>query len=118
MSNDPYQSPQAYSNAPPPPSEQNPTSLILGIISIVLGLLSFFPGCCCGYFAIPGTLISLGCGVGGLLTAGDNQAGKICSIVGLVINGLVLLLWIVLIILALAGHAIDPAQFQDLQNEF
>lgn len=106
MSSNPYSPPQQPASGKPT-GEQSPLPLILGIASIALGVLSFFPGCCCGYFAIVGTLGSVGCGIGGLVTAGENQAGKITSVIGVIIGGLVLLFWIVILVLAIMGQAVD-----------
>jgi predicted Zn finger-like uncharacterized protein len=72
------------------------TALILGIVSLVLGCLSFAPFCC---FASP---LSFLCGVGSLITGflGMNKGGKTMAIIGMCLGGFSILLTIGAVILA------------------
>ena len=116
MSSDPYQSPQGYADSGAPAEAPNPTGMILGIVSIVTGVLGIFPGCCCALVAVPMGLISIGTGVGGLLTADPRQPiGKILSIIGIVLGALGIL-WIVFALVLNAAGVIDPNQFQQFED--
>ena len=115
MSGDPYQSPEAYSPASQDESP-NPTGMILGIVSIITGIIGIFPGCCCILLSVPMGLISIGTGIGGMMTA-DPRApiGKILSIIGIVLGGLALA-WVVLALVLNAAGVVDPNQFQQFED--
>ena len=116
MSYAPYGSPHGqYRPQKHPP---NQTSLALGIVSIVTGALAIFPGCCCILIWAPLALVSVGTGIGGILTADPLEpVGRILSIVGVCLGGVVLFLNLVYFALV-AFDAIAPNQFQQLQNQF
>ena len=104
----------------------DPTSLILGIIALVLGIA----GCCCyGISAI----IPLGLGIAGLVMANKSireyknnpeayeqnsytnvNTARIINIIAVILNGLVLVLF--LIIFAIYGTFLSAAILEDIRQ--
>ena len=107
----PYGGASPYGSAPPnlygaPPAASGEgmatASIVLGIVSIVASLLP----CCCGGLNL---LISLPCGIVGLILAFQTpperrQVGLILNIVGLGLNVLFFVLWLVWVLFAAANH--------------
>ena len=117
MASNPYDAPQQPNPVGPTGEQPSPLPLILGIVSIVVAVLSFFPGCCCSYFALIPTLGSIAAGVGGLMTADENNSGaRITSIIGIVLGVIVLLLYIVLFSLAAMG-SFNIEDLQQFENQ-
>ena len=123
MSNNPYESPQGqYAPQKPPyhPQQQQPnqTSLVLGIVSIIAGVIGIFPGCCCILLWAPMALVSIGTGVGGIMSADPREpVGKTLSIIGVSLGGMILFLHAVYFAL-MALDAIGPNQFPQIGNDF
>lgn len=115
MSGAPYHSPSHNPNFPSqPPATTNP---VLGIISLVAGILSFVPGCCCGLIGIPMALAAIGTGIAAMVMP-NQGAGKGMGIAGIACGAVYLLLTILAFILQVTG-AIGPEvfnQFQQMQN--
>ena len=107
----------------------DPTSLILGIISIVIVIL----GCCCGFFVI----ISLVLGIVGLVLANKSlseydqfpesyshqsrknvYAGKVLSIIGTVLSSVITILFlVVLFFYQMSFSSIIKDKFEKFRNK-
>ena len=101
-----YVQPEA-ATAAPQQTETKETN-VLAIVSLVLGILSIVFGCCSGWLGIL-------FGIGGIICAvfadkqgktGLAKAGFICSIIGIVLGVLILILAIVFSV-ALVGSGIE-----------
>jgi Na+/phosphate symporter len=69
-----------YIQVTPPPKGASVTSLVLGLVSIVMGFTFFLP------------LIGLICAFVGLVR---EPAGRAYAVVGLLLNGFFILLWLI-----------------------
>ncbi len=72
------------------PPQQGPRSSGLAIASLVTGILSLFPGCCCGLFGIPLSIIALVMGIISIQqinASGGQIAGKNMAIAGTILGG-------------------------------
>ena len=69
---------------------QGPRSSGLAIASLVTGILSLFPGCCCGFVGIPLALVALVMGIISItqINASAGQVGgKGMAIAGTILGG-------------------------------
>ena len=114
MSN-PYDSPQTNtSDFGGPPPNPNP---VLAIVSLVTGIISLIPGCCCGLIGIPMALVAIGTGIAGIVMANSGKAsGKGMAIAGVILGGLYVLVFIVSLILNLAG-VVSPDAIEEMMRE-
>jgi len=96
--------PQGYG----PPSQQNSAAMMLAVGSLVTALMGLLSCACCMFMPFPP--ISLLLGIGALFQKPD-QSARIIAILGIVLSALSLILFAVLMIIGLAGAAMDP-QFQ------
>ena len=74
----------------PPGAPQGPKNSGLAIASLVTGILSLFPGCCCGFVGIPLALVALVMGIISIqqINASAGQmGGKGMAIAGTVLGG-------------------------------
>ena len=118
MSSNPYDSPQTSATAGgPPPSAPNPA---LGIVSLVTGILSFVPGCCCGAFTIPIALIAVGTGAVGIVMANQGKmGGKGMAIAGTILGAVYLVLfgiYLILVATGVVGASIEQ-MLEEMQNQ-
>lgn len=99
---------QSQAAATAPVQTENKETNVLAIVSLVLGILSILLGCCTGWV---GALF----GVGGIICAvfankqgktGLAKAGLICSIIGIVLGILITILAVVFSV-ALVGSGIE-----------
>jgi hypothetical protein len=89
---------------PPPPNPMNPMGPMgpmgppqmgprnhgLAIASLVTGILALFPGCCCGLFGIPLSIIALVMGIVSITQINGSQGqlgGKNMAIAGTILGG-------------------------------
>ena len=122
-SQSPYASPQAPGGRPSSGRSGGTASLICGLFSI---LMSFFL-CCCGVLGIPVALVGIGVGVAALLVGNKElaalraegappqmestaNAGRICGIVGIVLNSVAVLVLIAALVLGITLGALSPRQ--------
>ncbi|PZW43191.1 hypothetical protein C8P66_116112 [Humitalea rosea] len=78
---------------PPPPLHENGgPGLVLGVLSIICGLLGFVP-----VLGLITSVLGVIFGVMGFARARDagNQGGVVCGIIGLVLSGTAVLLWVI-----------------------
>ena len=80
---------------PPPPQplqENGGPGLMLGVLSIICGLLGFVP-----VLGLITSVLGVIFGIMGFARAreADNQAGVVCGIIGLVLSGTAVLLWVI-----------------------
>ena len=118
MNNNPYGPPPGFSPPPygygppgapppmgPPPNPMNPMGPMgpgggmppgptgnngLAVASMVCGILAIFPGCCCGLFGIPLSIVALVMGLVAMNQINQTQgmqSGKGMAIAGLVCGG-------------------------------
>jgi hypothetical protein len=101
---------------PPPPGPPNSSAPVpvLGIISLITGILSLFPGCCCGMLGTPIALVAIGTGVATMFVP-DQASGKPMGIAGIACGAISLLFIIVLLILQIMG-AVAPNVFDAMQQ--
>jgi len=114
MSGNPFDSPASggfdASSKPSP---------IASIISLIAGVLTFVPGCCCGLVGIPFALIAVVTGVVALVLAKQGKAsGQGMAIAGIVCGSIYLLLLVVAVILNISGvleQNILRPQFEEMR---
>jgi len=90
----------------PPP--QGPKSSGLAIASLVTGILSLFPGCCCGFIGIPLALVALVMGIisiSQINASGGQIGGKGMAIAGTVLGGVAVAVDILAIIFNVSSEA-------------
>ena len=112
----PYEASHQPAMPPKPGSgDENP---VLGIVSLVTGIMSFVPGCCCGLIGIPLALAAIATGIIGLVMANQGKmGGKPFAIAGLVCGGVYLLVFVVMMILNIFFNvALNPQDFQNLED--
>lgn len=93
----------AYGSAPQPGSD---TPKILGIVSLVAGIIGIPASCCCWFLGWIPALVALGTGIASVMQAKDdpNSDAKPFGIAGIVLGAVGLLLVLVGIIwLAVGG---------------
>ena len=113
MSSNPYDASQTSVGQGGPTSP----SPVLGIISLVTGILTFVPGCCCGLIGIPMALVAIGTGIAGIVMANQGKAsGKGMAIAGVICAAVYLAFLVCMIILQVSG-AIDPNFIQERLKE-
>ena len=105
FASNPYQVPTYTGGYAPPPSSDNNTPKILGILSIVSSSLGLFSICCCLFMPFP--LVGLVLGGIGLALRPDPSA-KTLNFIGLGIGALALVLWIVGMFLGIAMQLANP----------
>jgi hypothetical protein len=74
----------------------------LAIASLVTGILSLFPGCCCGLFGIPLSIVALVMGIISIQqinASGGQIGGKNMAIAGTVLGGIAIAIDIVMFVL-------------------
>jgi hypothetical protein len=101
---------------PPPPGPPNSSAPVpvLGIISLITGILSLFPGCCCGLLGTPIALVAIGTGVATMFVP-DQASGKPMGIAGIVCGAVSLVFMILYFILQIMG-AVGPEMFNFMQQ--
>jgi len=116
MSQSPYESPKPEMYRPLPPGGPPSSSPVpvLGIISLITGVLTLFPGCCCGLFGSPLALVAIGTGVATMLVP-DQASGKPMGIVGIICGAVYFVFTIAFFILQLMG-AVGPDMFNMMQQ--
>lgn len=103
--------------APPPPNPMNPMGPMgpmgmpppqgpktsgLAIASLVTGILSLFPGCCCGLFGIPLSIIALVMGIISIqqVNASAGQiGGKNMALAGTILGGVAIAIDVLMFVL-------------------
>ena len=81
---------------------QGPRSSGLAIASLVTGILSLFPGCCCGLFGIPLSIIALVMGIVSISqinASGGQIGGKNMAIAGSILGGVAIGIDVVMFVL-------------------
>ena len=80
---------------------QGPKSSGLAIASLVTGILSLFPGCCCGFVGIPLAIVALVMGIISIQqinASGGQLGGKNMAIAGTILGGVAIAVDIVAIV--------------------
>ena len=102
----PYQQPQIQTTTAAPPQKPNQT---LSIVSLVLGILSGTIGCCC-WLHVPLSIAAIVTGFMGMQKVKAGTGGGYgMALAGVIIGGIVLVLYTVL---AFAGLAFNLSQIQ------
>ena len=115
FSSNPYQTPSSSGYMAPPPSPGADVPMILGIISIVLGVIAVPLSCCCQIGIFPGGLgIILGI-VALVMPPRPGSPGKMLGIGGIVLGALPFI-WLAITILMIAFS--PPPAMRNNNNPF
>jgi hypothetical protein len=119
FSSNPYQTPSSSGFIAPPPSPGADLPMILGIISIALGVGAIPLTCCCLIGVVPGGLAAILGIVALMMPARPGSPAKMLGIGGIVL-GLVSVLWFAFALILAATNPQPPNRnnnnpFQNIQ---